>query len=162
SGRMGAIHVKAGDEVRAGDVLAELTAPELVAAVAEAKADLERAKATRERGYAGVRQEQVDMLAREIDKARANLVLAQQQDERIAALAANSNASRQRLDEVTAARDMAQAELGVATARHAAAEAGPTAEERTVADAAVALAAASVAVLERRLEKTVLYAPVDG
>ena len=40
--------------------------------------------------------------------------------------------------------------------------AGPTKEERTIADPQVAAAAADLAVLERRLEKTILRAPADG
>ena len=126
SGRLGRLHAKADDQVSAGDVLAELDNPELVAAVAEAKAALDVADATRDRIYAGIRQEQVDILAHEIDKRRANLVRAQQEYRRIAALAANYNAPRQRLDEVSAAAASAQAELEVAIARHAEAQAGPT------------------------------------
>jgi HlyD family secretion protein len=162
SGRMGRIRVHPGDAVRAGDVLAELDNPELAAAVGEAKADLGAAEAARARVYAGVRQEQVDMLAREADKARSNLVLARQQFQRTAALAANDNAPRERLDEVTAAVATADADLALTTARHAEAQAGPTAEERAVADTAVGLAQATLTVLERRLEKTVLHALVAG
>jgi HlyD family secretion protein len=153
---------KAGDQVRAGDVLAELDNPELAAAVAEAKAALDEAKATRDRVYAGIRQERVDILAHEIDKERSNLVRAEQEYQRVAALAANGNAPRQRLDEVTATVAAAEAELAVAIARHAEAQAGPTAEERAAAAATVMLAQVTLAVLERRLAKTALRAPVDG
>ena len=102
------------------------------------------------------------LLAHEIDKRRSNLVRAQQEYQRIAALAANYNAPRQKLDEVSAAVTAAQAELEVAEARHAEAQAGPTAEERAAADAGVTLARASLTVLQRRLTKTELRAPVDG
>jgi len=40
--------------------------------------------------------------------------------------------------------------------------AGPTREQRVIADAQVQAAAAAVGVLERRLAKTVLRAPADG
>jgi HlyD family secretion protein len=40
--------------------------------------------------------------------------------------------------------------------------AGPTREERAIADAQVQAAAAAVTVLERRLEKMILRAPADG
>ena len=39
---------------------------------------------------------------------------------------------------------------------------GPTREERAIADAQVKAAASALAVLERRLDKTVLHAPADG
>ena len=40
--------------------------------------------------------------------------------------------------------------------------AGPTQEQRAIADAQVKAAAAALAVLERRLDKTILRAPADG
>jgi HlyD family secretion protein len=49
-----------------------------------------------------------------------------------------------------------------AEANHAAAVAGPTREERAIADAQVKAAASALAVLERRLAKTSLHAPADG
>src|SRR5438309_1629402 len=56
----------------------------------------------------------------------------------------------------------ATADGAEADANHAAAVAGPTKEERAIADARVEAAQAALAVLERRLEKTVLRAPADG
>jgi multidrug efflux pump subunit AcrA (membrane-fusion protein) len=47
-------------------------------------------------------------------------------------------------------------------ATYDAAVAGPTWEERAIADAQVQAAAAAVTVLERRLDKMVLRAPADG
>jgi HlyD family secretion protein len=49
-----------------------------------------------------------------------------------------------------------------AEANHAAAVAGPTKEELAIADTQVKAAAAALAVLERRLDKTILRAPADG
>ena len=52
--------------------------------------------------------------------------------------------------------------MAEAQANYDAAVAGPTREERAIADAQVQAAAAAVTVLERRLEKMVLRAPADG
>jgi len=52
--------------------------------------------------------------------------------------------------------------VAVAQANYDAAVAGPTREEREIADAQVQAAAAALAVLERRLDKTILRAPTDG
>ena len=46
--------------------------------------------------------------------------------------------------------------------KHDAAVAGPTREERAIADAQLQAAAAAVTVLERRLDKMILRAPADG
>ena len=52
--------------------------------------------------------------------------------------------------------------MAEAQANYDAAVAGPTREERAIADAQVQAAAAAVTVLERRLDKMVLRAPADG
>ena len=56
----------------------------------------------------------------------------------------------------------ARADVAEAQANHDAAVAGPTQEERAIADAQVKAAASALAVLERRLDKTILRAPADG
>lgn len=52
--------------------------------------------------------------------------------------------------------------MAEAQANYDAAVAGPTREERAIADAQVQAAAAAVTVLERQLDKMVLRAPADG
>ena len=52
--------------------------------------------------------------------------------------------------------------MAEAQANYDAVVAGPTREERAIADAQVQAAAAAVTVLERRLDKMVLRAPLDG
>ena len=56
----------------------------------------------------------------------------------------------------------ARADVAEAEANHQAAVTGPTREERAIADAEVEAAASALAVLERRLNKTILRAPADG
>jgi HlyD family secretion protein len=162
TGRLATIAVKPGDHVRRGDLLAKLDNPELAAAVGEAKSAAASAKAERDRVYSGVRQEEVAIAAQAVQTAEANLVLAQQQHDRAAALAGKNFASNQQLDESTASLAKAKAELELKRAEAAEASAGPTAEERALADARVALAEATVARLQAQLDKTVLTAPVDG
>src|ERR1700720_371473 len=68
-GQLAAIKVHKGDTVHAGDVVAELSALELTAAVAQARAALDAATAGRNNVYAGVRAEEIAALAAEIAKA---------------------------------------------------------------------------------------------
>ena len=72
-GQLAAIKVQKGARVRAGDVVAELSALELIAAVTQARAALAAASASRDHVYAGVRAEEVASLASEIDKAKSRL-----------------------------------------------------------------------------------------
>jgi HlyD family secretion protein len=160
--QLAAIKVKKGDQVRTGDVVAELLALELSASVEQARAALAAAKANRDHVYAGVRAEEVDALAAGIAKAKAKLVYAQAQLTRTATLAESNTASQQALDQAENDVAAARADVAEAEANHAAAVAGPTQEERAIADAQVKAAASALAVLERRLNKTILWAPADG
>ena len=162
NGQLVSIAVQKGAQVRAGDVLAKLSAVELTAQADQARAALASAVASRNNVYAGVRREQVDSLKAAISKANSRLDYVQTQFKRISTLAGQSFETQQALDQ--AENDVASARAGVtaAQANYDAAVAGPTKEERAIADAQVQAAAAAVTVLERRLDKMVLRAPADG
>jgi HlyD family secretion protein len=162
SGRLAAVKVKPGDHVRKGDVLAILSSPELSASLLEARANAAGARADRANVYAGVRKEEVDSAAQDVSIGEANVVLAQKQYTRAATLAAQSFASKQQLDESTTALAKAQANLDLARATHARDVAGPTAQERAIAEAKVVVGEAAVVDLEAKLAKTTLLAPTDG
>jgi HlyD family secretion protein len=162
TGRLTAIAVHTGQQVRKGDLLATLDNPELAASLGEAKAALAAARADRDNVYSGMRAEEVAILAKAVDTAEANLLLARQEIGRTSALAARNFASRQELDDRTAALVKSEADLELKRAQHAAGKAGPTVEERALADARVALADAATAELQAKLDKTRLVAPVDG
>jgi HlyD family secretion protein len=162
SGRLARVLVQPGQSVQRGDALALLGNPELWAAVAEAHAQVEKAMSDRDRVYAGVRQEEVQTLQREILKAQAMLVLARQELDRKSVLAARSDASLQQLDEARAEAAHAEADVTVAEARYAEAQLGPTTEERALADASVNAAEAARDVVEARATKTLLRAPAAG
>src|SRR5262249_3989017 len=98
-GQLAAIKVEPGARVHAGDIVADLSAIELTAAVAQARAQLAAAKASRDNVYVGVRAEQVASLAAEVAKARARLDYAQTQLTRTSTLASTDNATQQALDQ---------------------------------------------------------------
>ncbi|HEY3146244.1 MAG TPA: biotin/lipoyl-binding protein, partial [Dongiaceae bacterium] len=162
NGQLVSIAVEKGAHVHAGDVLARLSAVELTAQADQAGAALASAIATRNNTYAGVRREQVASLKYEIAKAKARLEYVQAQFTRTSTLARQSFESQQALDQAENETASARADVAEAQANYDAAVAGPTREERAIADAQVQAAAAAVAVLERRLEKMILRAPADG
>jgi HlyD family secretion protein len=161
-GQLVSIEVKKGAHVQAGDVLARLSAIELTAQADQARAALASAVANRNNVYVGVRREQVDSLKAEIAKANARLEYVQAQLTRTSTLARQSFESQQSLDQAENDAASARADVAEAQANYDAAVAGPTREERAIADAQVQAAAAAVAVLERRLDKMILRAPTDG
>lgn len=162
SGRLARFAVKPGQTVRKGDDLVELANPELTAALVLSEAQLGEARAARDRVYAGIREEQVGAMAREIEVAKANLVYAEQEFARKSRLAADGFASGQDLDKATAAVAGARAQLVAVEKTYEAAHAGPIKEELRVADAKVENAAASMAVIATRVGKLRVRAPADG
>lgn len=162
NGQLVSIAVEKGAHVRAGDLLARLSAVELTAQADQARAALASATANRNNVYIGVRREQVDSLKAAIAKASARLDYVQAQLTRTSTLARQSFESQQSLDQAENDAASARADVAEAHANYDAAVAGPTREERAIADVQVQAAAAAVTVLERRLEKMVLRAPADG
>src|SRR5215813_478806 len=125
-GNLAAIKVQKGARVRAGEVVAELSALELTASVGQARAARDAAVAERDHVYAGVRDEEIARLAAEIAKAKSRLAYAAAQLDRTSYLARSDNASQQALDQATNDVASARADVAEAEANHAAAKAGPT------------------------------------
>jgi len=162
TGRLQSLRVVAGQSVKKGDVVAVLGNPELEASVLEAKAAARQTLADRNNVYAGVRREEQDIAAQNVRTAEANLLLAHLQYDRAATLAAKNFVSKQQFDENAASLREAQAALELARSAGARDKAGPTREERIIADTQVALADAKVADLGAQFAKTQLLAPTDG
>jgi HlyD family secretion protein len=162
TGRIASVLVHSGDHVAKGDILAVIDNPDLTALLGEAKATAASAKADRDRVYSGVRAEEVAIADEAVRTAEANVTLAKEDNVRAVALSARSFASHQALDESSASLAKATADLDLKRAQAAAARAGPTAEERALADSRVQLAEATAVDLETELAKTRIVAPVDG
>jgi multidrug resistance efflux pump len=162
SGHLARVMVAPGQAVQRGEPVALLSNPELWAAVTEAHAQVDKARSDRDRVYAGVREEEVSTLQREIFKAQASQLLAGQELARKSVLAARSDASIADLDAARAEAARTNADVAVAEARYAEAQLGPTAEERALADAQVTAAEAARDVIEARAAKMLLRAPADG
>jgi len=137
NGQLVSIAVEKGARVHAGDVLARLSAIELTAQADQARAALASATANRNNVYAGVRREQVDSLKAAIAKASARLEYVQAQLTRTSTLARQSFESQQALDQAENDAASARADVAEAQANYDAAVAGPTKEERAIADTQV-------------------------
>ena len=109
-----------------------------------------------------LRPEEVKIATEAVRTAEANLALARQQNVRVTTLAGRGFNSSAQLDESNASLAKAVADLDLKRAQWATAKAGPVAEERALADAKVALAAAAVADARAKLDKTQLVAPRSG
>jgi len=162
NGRLVRILASPGTHVAAGGPLAEIDNPDVTAAVGAAEAALANAQAERDRVFSGVRPEEVEIAASAVKTAEATMTLAEQQNGRVLALAQRGFNSQAQVDQSNSSLAKAGADLDLKRAQWQQAKAGPTADERTVAEAKVAMAAAALATLRVRAGKTRLVAPVNG
>jgi HlyD family secretion protein len=160
--RLVSIKVKPGQRVRKGELLAILDSPELTATVEQTKASERQARADRDNVYVGVRKEEIDIAAHNVEIAKSNVALARQQFDRTATLASHDYMSKQKLDEAENTLRKAEGNLAESEATLARGNAGPTKEERAIADAKVVLAAAATADIEAKLAKITIASPADG
>jgi multidrug resistance efflux pump len=162
NGRLQSFAVSPGQHVDKGALLARLDNPDIAAALKDAEAALAKAKADRANVYAGVRAEEIAIAADATKTAEANLAFARQEHARVAALAGKGFNSQAQLDESNAGLAKAEADLDQRRASWAEDSAGPTTEEREIADAKVAFAAATLDDLRAQNAKTWLLAPEAG
>src|SRR5215469_12378071 len=160
TGRLSKIAVSRGQNVAAGATLVEIDNPELLAQLNEAKAEKEVAEAELARIKVGTRAEIVAQRKAEIDRANADLTLAQQTYERTRQLAANNFAPRSKLDQDTDAMTAAQKRLEQANLAYQEAIRGFTPEEHQIAEANVAKAAAKIETVKALVDQLIVSAPV--
>jgi HlyD family secretion protein len=160
TGRLAKIAVSRGQDVAAGATLVEIDNPELVAQLNEAKAEKSVAEAELARIRVGTRAEIVAQRKAEIDRATADLTLAQQTYERTRQLAAHNFAPQSKLDQDTDALTAAQKRLDQANLAYQEAIRGFTPEEHQIAEANVAKAAAKIETVKALADQLTVSAPV--
>ncbi len=162
SGRLGEIKVAPGARIAKDAVVALLDAPDLMASLGQANAAAADAAADRANIYAGVRKEEQSIAEEAVETAQANVVFAAEERDRATALAAKGYASPERVDQENANFASTSATLAIKQAAYAEAVAGPTGEERSIADAHLSDARASAEVTAARVRETSLTSPVEG
>jgi HlyD family secretion protein len=160
SGRLAKIPVTRGENVAAAATLLVIDNPELVAELGQAEAEKTVADAELQRIKVGTRPEIIAQRKAEIDRAAADVTLAQQTYERTRQLAARQFAPQSKLDEDTDALTLAQRRLDQAKLAHEEAVRGFTAEEHQIAEANVAKAAAKIATIKALADQLTIAAPV--
>jgi HlyD family secretion protein len=144
SGRLAKISIVRGQDVAAGATLLQIDNPELVAELHEAEAEKMIADAELSRINVGARSEIIAQRKAEIDRAAANLTLAQQTYNRAKQLAADKFAPLSKLDQDMNSLTSAQKRLDQANSAYQEAIKGFTAEEHQIAKANVGKAVAKI------------------
>jgi ABC exporter DevB family membrane fusion protein len=157
-----AVFVNEGDEVRRGQILAKIGCSDTEAGLAAARADLEAARQGRARLLRGSREEEQRSAEQRTKAARAQRDEAALNLARFSRLAREGIISKSQLDQVQSESDVAEARLREAMRNEELIKAGPQPEEIAKADADVAAAEARVHVMEEKLKKCVVTAPISG
>ena len=158
-GRILEFRVKEGQSVQAGDTLAILEAPDVQAKLEQARAAEAAAQAQNEKALKGARQEQIQAAYEMWQKAQAGLAIAEKSYKRVKNLHDQGVMSAQKLDEVTAQRDAAQA---TEKAQYTMAKNGAEREDKAAAAALVERAKGAVAEVESYIKETYLIAQTAG
>ena len=161
-GRILEFRVKEGQSVQAGDTLAILEAPDVLAKLEQARAAEAAAQAQNEKALKGARHEQVQAAFEMWQKAKAGLQIAEKSYKRVKNLADQGVMSAQKLDEVTAQRDAAVATEKAAKAQYDMAKNGAEREDKAAASALVDRAKGAVAEVESYIKETYLIAQTAG
>jgi HlyD family secretion protein len=161
-GRVAQIAVSRSQNVKQGAPIIRIDNPELIAKYRQSEADLAVADAELARVKAGFRAETIAVRKAQVERASADLTLAQQTYERKRQLAASHDAPMADLDKATA--ELAVAERGLEQSRFAYNEAvaGFTREDLGIALAKVETAKANVETLKALVDQMVVLAPADS
>ncbi len=160
-GRITKLNVDAGDDVKAGAVLAELESPQLAAGLIAARAALDVAKADLAR-VSSTRPEIIDARKADLAVAEADVVLYTSMYQRQAELVKSGNTPQQRVDEATRNLSAALRKKEAAEASLALAEKGASDEEKALAAAQVKQADAILGQRQTDVLELTIRAPIAG
>lgn len=160
--RIEQIFVSEGQKIHKGQELVLLVSPEVQAKKQQAQAALQSAKATQSTAERGSQQENIDTLYANWKSVQAQAELANQTYQRGAVLYQEGVISRQRRDEMLAAKRSANELTEAAYQQYARAKRGSTPQQKTIADAQVEITEAALAEANALEAETKLYAPIDG
>src|SRR5262245_36053693 len=134
-GRVAGIPVVRGQNIAAGAILVKIDNPETIARHAQSVAARAVAAAQLANIRAGTRAEVIAARKAAVERAEANVVLAQKTFDRVRQLAERDNAPRARLDQATDSLHEGQRALDQAKSAYEQAVNGYTKEERQIAEA---------------------------
>lgn len=161
-GRILEFRVKEGQTVKAGDTLAILEAPEVMAKMEQARAAEAAAQAQNEKALKGARREQIQTAYEMWQKAKAGVEIAEKSHKRVKNLFDQGVMPAQKLDEVTAQLNAAIATEKAAKAQYTMAKNGAEREDKMAAAALVDRAKGAVAEVESYIKETYLIAQAAG
>src|SRR6478752_4861835 len=159
-GRVAEIPVVRGQNVAEGAVLVKIDNPETIAKHKQSIAARVVAEAQLANIRVGTRAEVIAARKAAVERAEANVVLAQKTFERTRQLAEHDNAPKARLDQATDSLHEGQRGLDQAKSDYEQAVNGYTREEHQIAEANVGKAVADIEAVQSIIDQMTVYAPV--
>lgn len=160
--RVDRLFVEEGARVRAGQVLAQLSSPEIAGGQAQAKSALQSAQAVQSETEQGARTEDVASVKAVWLAAQSVANLAQVSSRRAETLYAEGVIAAQRRDEAVAARDSSARQAEAARQQYLKALAGARPQNKAVAAAQVDIARAALQTATALGGETRLVSPISG
>ncbi|MCU4390469.1 efflux RND transporter periplasmic adaptor subunit [Acinetobacter courvalinii] len=160
--RIEEFYVSEGQPVKKGQALVRFVSPELEAKKEQAQAALQSATAFHSTVYRGAQQENIETLYANWQAMKTQAELAATTYKRGETLYQQGVISRQRRDEMQAAQTSARETAEASYQQYARAKRGSTEQQKSTADAQVAMAQAAVKEANALTAETKLYSPTDG
>lgn len=160
--RITKMHVHEGEVVHAGQLLAELQSVRYADAVEQALKRVENQRQVLTRLLKGSRPEEIVAARAKMHAAEATLANAEITYRRIQELTRRELVARQELDDAEAALKRARGDFVAAEQEYILAVKGPRSEDIEAARASLKAEEAALALAQRSLHDTKLYAPSDG
>jgi HlyD family secretion protein len=157
-----AVHVREGDIVAKGTVLAEIGCSDLHSSLAVARAEAESVRQARGRLLRGSRPEEREAAAQKTSAARAVVAHTEAEFNRARQLSEAAAISQAALDQARRDNDVAEAQLKEAIRNEELVNADPTAEDVAKADADVQAADDRIKLAQQKISKCTVVAPVQG
>lgn len=162
AGRVGQVNVKLGDTVSQGQLLFQLTSPEVDAKVAQATAAAQAADAVAQKAQAGARPEEVRAAKANWQRAQTGAAIAKTTYDRVDNMFAEGVIARQKRDEAEAQWRAAEQQAQAARAQYDMANAGARPEDKNAASAQARQVGAVLTEAQVALAETRIAAPVAG
>lgn len=162
TGRIKTMLVDEGQEVKAGQLVAEIDPARLEAEVKRLEGEVETQQQIVNRLHAGSRPQEIKEAAAEVRACEAALKNARITFNRLKRLAETQYVSRQSLDDAKARLDQAAANLDAARQRHELAVIGPRKEDIAAGEAKLRALQAALVHAREELRDVKLYSPAPG
>lgn len=161
-GKVEAIHVNRGDDVKAGDIVITLDSPELLAQVKVAQAQRDQARSQLAISVHGTREESIRYYEALLEQAKVNYDNAEKEYERNKAVSSKGYLSQSVLDNALKARDAAYQQVNSAQANLDQALHGDRVEQKQIYEAQLQQAEENLNQLMIQYDDLQVKSPVNG